>query len=83
MEIKIEKGIAMRPTRTGPMTEAIRMLMRSEVGDSVYIPHQAGKSVRTRARQVGGPGWCVTRSDANGARVWKIAEPNGGIGNVL
>ena len=76
MEIKIEKGIAMRPIRTGPMTETIRMLMRSEVGDSVYIPHQIGKSVSTRARQVGGPGWCVTRSDASGTRVWKIAEPN-------
>jgi hypothetical protein len=83
MEIKIEKGIAAPPARTGNMTETIRILMRSEVGDSAYIPYNVGKDVRVRANQVGGRGWYATRSDDNGTRIWKIAEPNWGIGNVL
>ena len=73
MEIKIEKGIPLPLTSKG-MTPMIRALMRSEVGDSVYIPPEAGSGVRIRAHQLGGPGWYMTRAEANGVRIWKTNQ---------
>jgi hypothetical protein len=83
MEIKIEKGFEIPKAKTGILSEAIRKLIRSEVGDSIYIPNKAGKNARLRAHQIGGPGWCITRTDADGTRVWKIAEPKNGFIDVL
>ena len=83
MEIKIEKGFEIPKAQTGIISETLRKLMRSEVGDSVYIPNEAGMSVRVRAHHIGGPGWYRTRTDARGTRVWKIAEPKNGFNDVL
>ena len=81
MAFVIESGVPMpnggrSGARAGPITEALRTLSRSKVGDSVFIPDKRPRDMGCYVASAAGKGWALSRSEGNGVRVWKVAEPN-------
>ncbi len=61
--------------RSKGITEALRALVTAPIGSSVFV--SANKNTAAaRAHTVAGAGWAVARTEGDGARVWKVADPS-------
>lgn len=77
--IKIENDVPLpeRPFPYDRVRDACEVLAKAEIGDSTYIEDVSIGIVSAKANRAAGSGWYTARTDGDGVRIWKMAEPTG------
>lgn len=73
---KIEMGVPMPIARQTFVGDVLRELAAAPIGASVLFPPATNRTtIQQSAWRLGGRGWITIKATGDGARVWKIAEP--------